>query len=103
MIDIIGILAQTWIGLHGPAPQPPAQPITVMARMKAAKQQISTMPLVGTPAAGAAAGSAATKAPAPGPAKTPASKTPAPKTPAADPKKAADTKTPAPAADAKLP
>jgi outer membrane lipoprotein carrier protein len=55
MIDFIGILTRTWLGVSSPAPQHPANHV----------QHISTAPLVATPAAGAATGSAAaTPAPA---------------------------------------
>jgi outer membrane lipoprotein-sorting protein len=101
MIDIIGILTRTWLGVHSPAPQQPTPPVPAAARAKI--HTISTAPLVATPAAGAATGSATTPAPAKTPATTPA-KTPA-KTPATPAKGsgAADAKTPAPAADPKTP
>lgn len=51
MIDIIGILTRTWLGVSAPA----------------TTAQIQTAPLVATPAAGAATGSAAAPAPAPAP------------------------------------
>lgn len=48
MIDFIGILTRTWLGVTAPAPS----------------AQITTAPLVAAPTAGATAGSAATAAPA---------------------------------------
>src|SRR5690349_402311 len=105
MIDIIGILTRTWLGVHSPAPQQPAQPVPAAARAKI--HAISSAPLVAQSAAGAATGSATApaapaKTPATTPAKTPA--TPAKGSGAADAKTpAADPKTPPAAAPAAAP
>ena len=48
MIDIIGILTRSWLGLHSPAPPPAPPPAAVISA-----------PLVATPAAGSAATAAA--------------------------------------------
>ncbi|HEY5925921.1 MAG TPA: outer membrane lipoprotein carrier protein LolA [Kofleriaceae bacterium] len=48
MIDIIGILTRTWLGMHGPAPAP--------------AHVVATAPLVATPTAGSAATKAAPNA-----------------------------------------
>ena len=50
MIDIIGILTRSWLGLHSPAPAPAAPP----------PKAVISAPIIATPAAGSAAAQAAT-------------------------------------------